>query len=1025
MKSRTLIHTNVLLLFFLVACQKEQPKVDFLTLTDSEQRQAQNALASMETAPGVEVELFAAEPLLTNPTNISVDEKGRVWLCEANNYRLPFNPRFEEREQGDRILILEDTDGDGKADERKVYYQGPEVNAALGISVFGNQVFVSCSPNVLVFTDEDADDKPDKIDTLFTGIQGVDDDHGMHAFSFGPDGRLYFNCGNNSRELHHKNGAIIKDPQGYPIAEAQVEDQYTQNQKKRPLPYRQGMVFRANMDGSEVEVLGHNFRNIFEVAIDPFGNLWQTDNDDDGNKGARVNFVMEYGNFGYKDEITGAGWRERRLGMHDEIPKRHWHLNDPGVVPNLLQTGAGSPAGLCFYEGYLLPEVFHNQMIHCEALKNVVRAYPVEKDGAGFTAKMVNLLKSKDQWFRPSDVAVAPDGSVFVADWYDAGVGGNKMDDIQRGRIYRLAPDTRRYKVPKVDLSAVEGAIAAFNSPNMATFYLGWNKLFELKNEALPALKAQYDEGTPEQKAKALWLLAKIEGEGALKTALENEDPDLRITALRAYRYLFPEKLVIAAKSLAADPSLAVRREVTIALRDIGSEEAADIWANLALQYDGQDRWYLEALGIGAYWHDELYFDAWKEKAGQNWMTKSGKDIVWRMRSEATLPLLVEMIKDPNVNEAELPRYFRSFHFKSVEKRDPYIASLLEVDHPLKEKIAAYALGQLSDQYVMQKPSVRTKIKSILPSIEGAPEWLSAVKSLKLKGQTPQLLDFFLKNEDSSLSNEAAQLFFDLGGKAQMKAHLTQLDEKDQQSLINRLGYVQNREVVALLEELLAEPNQPQSIRRTLVESLGSGWDGQHRLYDLIREGKIQGDLKTTAAIKLMNCWNPEIRFAASDFLVSAKNKAGNYLPSIPELADKKGNARLGRSVFVTYCQTCHQIAGQGTDFGPDLSAIGDKLAKKAIYSSIIYPSAGINFGYEGYQVKRNDGAVFTGYIASKTDEKLILKVQGGITHEFATADIESLKAMDQSLMTPNLHEVMEEKELVDLVEYLVSQKEK
>ncbi|MFM9196891.1 MAG: dehydrogenase, partial [Planctomycetia bacterium] len=112
-------------------------------------------------------------------------------------------------------------------------------------------------------------------------------------------------------------------------------------------PYRQGMVFRCKPDGSDFEVLGHNFRNNYEVAVDSFGTLWQSDNDDDGNKGVRINWVMEYGNYGYVDELTGAGWRAPRTNLEAEVPQQHWHLNDPGVVPNLLMTGGGSPCGLC------------------------------------------------------------------------------------------------------------------------------------------------------------------------------------------------------------------------------------------------------------------------------------------------------------------------------------------------------------------------------------------------------------------------------------------------------------------------------------------------------------------------------------------------------------------------------------------------------------------------------------------------------------------------------------------------------
>ncbi len=163
---------------------------------------------------------------------------------------------------------------------------------------------------------------------------------------------------------------------------------------------------------------------------------------------------MEFGNYGYVDEMTGAGWQTPRTNMEKEIPLRHWHLNDPGVVPNLLQTGAGSPAGICVYEGQLLPKVFQNQVIHCDPGPSIVRAYPVSKSGAGYKATIVNILdgNKKNNWFRPVDVCTAPDGSLFVTDWYDPGVGGHAQGDSDRGRIFRVAPKgNSQYSVPHFD----------------------------------------------------------------------------------------------------------------------------------------------------------------------------------------------------------------------------------------------------------------------------------------------------------------------------------------------------------------------------------------------------------------------------------------------------------------------------------------------------------------------------------------------------------------------------------------------
>ena len=407
----------------------------FATLSDDDTHDPKYGVGSLKVADGLEATLFAAEPMLTNPTDIDVDERGRVWVCEAYNYRPAINGN-PTRKDGDRIVILEDTDGDGKADVSKVFFQDPSIESPLGIWVKGNQVIVSDSPNVWILTDDDGDDKADRQELLFTGVGGEQHDHGMHTFVFGPDGKWYFNFGNEGKQLMDKDGKPVID--------------IVTGKAINPQNFKQGMVFRCDPGGKNVEMLGQNFRNNYEVAVDSYGTLWQSDNDDDGNKGTRINYVMEYGNYGYTDEMTGAGWRANRTNLETEIPLQHWHLNDPGSIPNLLQTGAGSPTGILVYEGKLLPDVFQNQVIHCDAGPNVVRAYPAQPNGAGYKASIVNVLEGvRDQWFRPADVCVAPDGSLMVADWYDPGVGGHQAGDQNKGRIYRVAPPKSPYKTPK------------------------------------------------------------------------------------------------------------------------------------------------------------------------------------------------------------------------------------------------------------------------------------------------------------------------------------------------------------------------------------------------------------------------------------------------------------------------------------------------------------------------------------------------------------------------------------------------
>lgn len=627
-------------------------------------RDPADATSTLDVAEGLEANLFTSEPEISNITSIDIDHLGRIWACEVKNYRRHNGSRPE----GDRILVLEDTDGDGKADKSTVFYQGRDIDSAHGICVLGNRVIVSAGDKVQVFYDDNGDLKADdKRDLLFTGIEGTQHDHGIHAFVFGPDGKLYFNFGNSGRRLKDKDGKVVVD-----MAGNEVHDHRK--------PYQEGMVFRCNLDGSQLETLGWNFRNNWEVCVDSLGTMWQSDNDDDGNKGVRINYVMDFGNYGYRDEITGAGWQSPRENIETEIPLRHWHLNDPGVVPNLIQTGAGSPTGICVYEGTLLPKIFHNQVIHCDAGPNICRAYITTKDGAGYKAEMLNIaFGARDNWFRPADVCVATDGSLFIGDWYDPGVGGHNQQDVDRGRIFRVAPPGSKYAPPKYDFSSITGCIEALKSPNGSARYMAWTALAAKGNQALPALNEVIASTDNDRlKARAIWLSGKIEGNGeaAVKTALNDKSADIQVVGIRLARQLKMDVSTLA--PLVKSPAPEVRREVAISLRHSQSSEAPAMWAELASQYTPGDRWYLEALGISADKNWDTYLAAYLKQVGDKWNSEAGRDIIWRSRAKETPALLAKILKDESTKEADLAKMMRAFDFLSGPEKDAALKSILE-----------------------------------------------------------------------------------------------------------------------------------------------------------------------------------------------------------------------------------------------------------------------------------------------------------------------------------------------------------
>ena len=371
---------------------------------------AEESAAMLKPADGLEATLWASEPMVVNPTTIDVDSRGRVWVTEGLNYRLTATTGIPRIEEADKIKILEDTDGDGKADKVTVFADSI-FPVPMGIAVEehygkdgkypGCRVFVGNSPDLLVLEDTDGDDKADKRYPLLTGFGGIDSDHGVHGMVLGLDGKLYFTHGDGCCSVQPDHSTKtqnfdVVDKCGRHVSSDQLAN-----------------TLRVNRDGTQFEILADRQRNNYETSLNSFGNIFTSDNDDDGNRGCRVIWVMDGGHYGYR--TPGS--------------PRHWGEEVPGNVPKLVGTGNGSPCGIMVYEGDLLPEEYRGAVLEAEAGTRQINFFPLTRKGAAFRTEDKVLLASDDPWFRPVDVTAAPDGSVFVADWYDAGVGGHAFRD--------------------------------------------------------------------------------------------------------------------------------------------------------------------------------------------------------------------------------------------------------------------------------------------------------------------------------------------------------------------------------------------------------------------------------------------------------------------------------------------------------------------------------------------------------------------------------------------------------------------
>lgn len=627
---------------------------------------------------GFEVKIWAKSPLFFNPTNMDTDYKGRVWVAEGRAYRAFRNGYASQYvEKGDRIMVLSDSNASGEADKSHVFVQDPDLIAPLGIAVIDNKVVVSQPPSIIVYHDVNRDTvfdpKVDKKEILLTGFGGKDHDHSLHAVTTGPSGQWYFNTGNAGTH-------VVKDNDGWTL---RIGSSYRGGSPSvsKPGPNQGGQpglksddghtyvgsaVLRMNPDGTGLKVVGHNMRNSYEETVNSYGDVYQNDNDDP--PACRTTWVMEYGNLGFSSDDGTKQWQvDRRPGQSTAIAE--WRQEDPGKIPAGDVYGGGSPTGICFYENGAYDKKWEGLLLSCEAARNVVFGYLPKPKGAGFALERFDFFKanapegtkiskeSSPNNFRPSDVTIGADGCIYVADWFDRGVGGHKMDDKSlSGTIYRVVPKGENPQAPKINLETLDGQIAALKSSANNVRNLGFTRLKAGGENSIAKVKELLKEDSKYFQARAIWLLPQLGAEGIAeveKLLNTSTDPQIRITCFRALRFIDHNVLEIV-NTLTSDPSSAVRREIALALRDKTWQETKEILVKLFNQYDGVDRWYLEALGTAATGKElEFYHALIAESKGQDplkWSAALTK-MAWRLHpkeaiasfekraAEASLPL--------------------------------------------------------------------------------------------------------------------------------------------------------------------------------------------------------------------------------------------------------------------------------------------------------------------------------------------------------------------------------------------------
>ncbi len=963
---------------------------------------------SFIVADGFEVNLFAADPQIAKPIQMNFDAQGRLWIANSEVY-----PHIKPGEKAnDRILVVEDTDGDGTAEKTTVFAGGLLIPTAVVPGDGG--AYVANSTELLHLSDTDGDGKADKERVVLSGFGTEDTHHIMHTLRWGPEGRLYFN---QSIYIH----SHIETPWGVRRLNA-------------------GGIWQFRPETMQLDVFARGWVNSWGHHFDRYGQSFATD----GAGGQGINYV-----------IPGAAYQTAR-----DVPKLF-----PGLNP-------GSPkyCGLEMVSGRHLPDEWQGNLLTNDFRGHRVCRFILSEDGAGFAAQeQVELIKTPHVAFRPIDIKMGPDGAIYIADWYNPIIQHGEVDfrdprrDHVHGRIWRVSYKGRPVvKRPQLVDASVPELLDHLKSPEdwtreRARLVLksrGAEQVIPFLVEWLARLDPK-DADTEQLRLEGLWVSQSLRAfnRELLESVLVAADPRVRAAGIRViqeWQSQLPDRLELLSRGV-ADVHPRVRLE---SVRALGNLRDASSVAIAMRALDSQvDRFLNYALWLTAWESRRVWVPRLQQ--GDNLFAGNARHLTFAAQAAGSAGIarsLVTLMSGDSVSDGERVEIAKSIA-PIGEPADLALVFRVAQDQKSSPRHQSELLEVLAD--------AARRRKVIPANVGNAGKSLS--RFLVADAQTLSESDGLarLSADEVNVMCAAARLIglWKVEALADDLQKLTSRPDAPSQFRsasiegLTSLGGIQGHEK---LKELSGQG--PFDLRVQAVAGLArSGAPGAASIAAALMQGASPDDDPTLVVEAFLQQKNGTATLAAAvaglplnvdvaklalrtvqssgrkvPGLTKALTEAGGIKAGPKKLTPEQmqdlvtavletGDASAGEMVYrraELACMKCHAIGGVGGKVGPDLVSIGGSAQVDYLINSLLNPNDKVKEGFHTVVVVTDEGKSYSGIRVRQTNADLILR--DAENREFAVP----LDSIDQqvngaSLMPSGLTERLTRQELVDVVRFM------